>query len=267
MHNVQVQQRCNALLRRIEAWQQLQVLFMPRVNALREESTRHPYSPEDIPLLLPSQLSGKAACSRSLELIEFQLREGQAHDALNDLRQGLRSRAYILKFKNRFLRGQGSNTRARNALKTLDAKINVAATKYRVAHRSLTTLSASLGRVGWQDKLRPLLDEDIRSLTDASDLQPGEGRRRVSWIWRMCGYSDQATENEAEVGFQEGEWLLITTFLLTYPSSQPFVWNGARHAHAPTVGKRKSDYCSKNSSVHCDFWNGTQAGGWNGQVP
>ena len=204
-HNVQVQQRRNALLRRIEAWQQLQVLFMPRVNALREESTRHPHSPEDIPLLLPSQLSGKVACSRSLELIEFQLREGQAHDTLNDLHQGLQSRAYILKFKNHFLRGQGSNTRAQNSLKTLDAKINAAATKYCVAHRSLTTLSASLGRVSWKDKLRPLLDEDIRPLTDASDLQPGEGRRRVSWIWRMCGYSDQAIENEAEVGFQEGE--------------------------------------------------------------
>ena len=148
VHNVQVQQHHNALLRYIEAWQQLQVLFMPRVNALWEESTRHPHSPEDIPLLLPSQLSGKAACSCSLELIEFQLREGQAHDTLNDLCQGLRSRAYILKFKNHFLCGQGSNTWAWNSLKTLDAKINATATKYRVAHQSLTTLSGLLGQVG-----------------------------------------------------------------------------------------------------------------------
>jgi len=168
---------------------------MPRVNALREESTRHPYSPEDIPLLLPSQLNGKAACSRSFEVIEFQLREGQAHDALNDLRQGLRSRAYILKFKNRFLRGQGSNTRAWNGLKTLDTKINATATKYRVAHRSLTTLSASLGWVGWQDKLRPLLDEDICSLTDAFDLQPGEGRCQVR-VYSGRGSGQVRTETD-----------------------------------------------------------------------
>jgi len=178
---------------------------MPGVNALREESTKRPYSPEHIPLLLPSQLHGKTACPRSLEVIEFRLREGQAHDALNDLRQGLRSRTYMLKFKDRFLRGQGANTRARNCLKTLDAKINAAATKYRVAHQSLTVLGASLGLVGWQDKLRPLLDEDISSLTDAFDLRPGEGRRRVSWIWQMCGYSERAIENEADDGFQEGE--------------------------------------------------------------
>ena len=131
------------------------------------------------------------------------------------------------------MHGQGSSTRAQNNLKTLDVKINVAATKYCVAHQSLTTLSASLGWVGWQDKLHPLLDEDICSLTNAFDLQLGEGRHQVSWIWQMCGYSDQAIENEAEDGFQEGEWLLITTtFLLTYPSYQPFMWNGARHVHA-----------------------------------
>ena len=111
----------------------------------------------------------------------------------------------MLKFKDCFLCGQGANTRARNCLKTLDVKINAAATKYRMAHRSLTVLGASLGLVGWQDKLHPLLDEDISSLTDAFDLWPGKGRHRVSWIWRMCGYSERAIENEADDSFQEGE--------------------------------------------------------------
>jgi len=111
----------------------------------------------------------------------------------------------MLKFKDRFLHGQGANTQAQNCLKTLDAKINAATTKYHVAHQSLTVLGAFLGLVGWQDKLRPLLDEDISSLTDAFDLRLGEGRRQVSWIWQMCGYSEWAIENEADDGFQEGE--------------------------------------------------------------
>ena len=55
-----------------------------------------------------------------------------------------------------------------------------------------------------------MADEDICTLTDAFDLQPGEGRRWVSWIWQMCGYNEQATENEGDGGFQESEHLPIS---------------------------------------------------------
>ena len=206
-NQIRVQQRSNILMRRIEAWQQVQDLFMPGARTLRDESTQvtnRPHPPEDVLLFLPSQIKGKTVCPPKLEMIEFRLREGQAFDALNDIRQGLRSRAYMLKFKDRFLRGQGANTRARNCVKTLDAKIGSAATRYRVAYGALSTLGPSLGQVGWRNQLRPLADEDICALVDASDLQPGEGRRRVSWIWRVCGYGEQAMEDELDNGFQEG---------------------------------------------------------------
>ena len=204
-------------MRRIEAWQQIQVLFMPGVSTLRNEwseLTNRPHSLEDVPLFLPLQITGKAACPHALKMVEFRLREGQAHDSLNDLRQGLQSRTYILKFKDRFLCGQGTNTRARNCLKTLDMKINAAATRYHVAYHVLCTLSPFLGQVGWKAELRPLADEDVCGLTNGYDLHPGEGRRWVSWIWRVCGYSEQATtENESDDGFQEGE-VLPTSFLM-----------------------------------------------------
>ncbi|KIM62429.1 hypothetical protein SCLCIDRAFT_24966 [Scleroderma citrinum Foug A] len=112
-------------------------------------------------------------------------------------------------FKDRFLRGQGANTRARNCLKTVDAKINTAATRYHVAYQVLCTLGLFLGQVSWRDELHPLADEDICGLTSGYDLRPGEGRRQVSWIWQVCGYSEQATENESDDGFQEAirvEW-------------------------------------------------------------
>jgi len=191
---------------------------MPGVSALRDEWTElasGPHPPEDIPLFLPSQLNGRAACPRTLEMIELRLREGQAHDALNELCQGLRSRTYMLKFKDRFLRGQGANTRARNCVKALDVKINSAAAKYRVAYRSFATLSESLGHVGWKEKLHPLADEDIRALTDTFDLRPGEGRWKVSWIWRTYGSNERATEDELSDGFQEGESLPSTSLILT----------------------------------------------------
>jgi len=206
-NQVQVQQRSNILMQHIEAWQQVQDLFMPGVHTLRDESTQvtnRPHPPEDLLLFLPSQINGKTVCPCKLEMIKFRLREGQAFDALNDIRQGLRSHAYMLKFKDRFLHGQGANTWARNCVKTLDAKIGSAATRYRVAYHALSTLGPSLGQVGWKNHLRPLADEDICALVDVSDLRPGEGRRRVSWIWRVCGYGEQAMEDESDNDFQEG---------------------------------------------------------------
>jgi len=121
---------------------------MPGVNALQDKCTKvtsRSHSPEDIPL----QLNGGAACPCMLEVIKFQLREGQAHDTLNDLQQGLRSSAYILRFKDHFLRGQGANTQVHNCLETLDAKVDAAATRYCVAYQSLSALSASVGLIKW----------------------------------------------------------------------------------------------------------------------
>lgn len=207
------QQRSNLLIRRIEAWQQVQVLFMPGISTLWSdwsESMNRPPPAADIPLFLPSQVKGRASCPHLFDMIKFRLREGQGHDALNDLRQGLRSRAYMLKFKDRFLRGQGANTRARNCLKALDTKINTAATRYHVAYHALSILGPLLGQVGWKGQLHPLADDDICSLSIGYDLCPGEGRRHVSWIWRICGYSEQATDNESDDGFQEGTWLQIS---------------------------------------------------------
>ena len=202
-------------MRRIEAWHQIQDLFMPGARILQDkwtEFTSRLHSSEDLPLFLPSQIHDKTACPRKLEVIEFRLREGQAHDALNNLRQGLRSHAYMLKFKDRFLRGQGANTCAHNCLKILDVRINAASTRYHVVYHALIILGPLLGQVGWKDQLWPLADEDICALTDTYDLWLGEGRCLVSWIWRVCGYGEQATEDESDNGFQEGKYLLLALF-------------------------------------------------------
>ncbi|KAI6009436.1 hypothetical protein F5J12DRAFT_905029 [Pisolithus orientalis] len=144
---IDLEDQHNALVRQIEAWQKLQVLFIASVSALQDEWPEF-------------AISGKVTCPPKLAMIELQLREGQVHDALNDLHQGLRSHAYMLKFKDHFLCA-------------LYTKINTAATRYCVAYQALTILAP------WLDKL----DKDISALTDAYDLQPGEGWHHVSWIW------------------------------------------------------------------------------------
>lgn len=160
--------------------------------------------PEELSLWLPSAFPRHVPCDTKFQEIEWSLRYGQAHDALQELHQALRSRAYMLRFKDRFLRGQGANTRARNCLKSVDVKVDASAEKYRAAHRAMVTLSPLLGKVGWQGTLRSLADEDIRSMTAGTDGQSSEGRRRLSWIWLICSYGDESAMRDDEEDLQDG---------------------------------------------------------------
>ena len=207
---LKVQLRTNALVRRIEAWTAVQTLYIPGVASLRaraapgSETAQSP-NPQNVCLWLPSALSRQVPCDTKLEELEWKLRTGQAHDALNELRQALRSRSHMLRFKDRFLRGQGANTRARNSLKAVDAKVDASAAKYHAAHGALLALSPLLGKVGWKDTLRPLEDRDICAMTDSTDVMPGEGRRRLSWIWLTCGYSGDGINNDVDEELQDGK--------------------------------------------------------------
>ncbi|KAF8137103.1 hypothetical protein EV363DRAFT_1156356 [Boletus edulis] len=202
-------QRSNGLLRRIEAWTNVQTLYIPSVASLRVKAalnSEQVQRPESFRLWLPSALRRQVPCDVNLEEIEWKLRTGQAHDALEELRQALRSRAYMLRFKDRFLHGQGATTRARNSLKSVDTKVDASAAKYRAAYGALSALSPLLGKVGWATTFRPLEKEDIRSMTHGTEDRPTEGRRRLSWIWLTCGYTDGT---QADEGLQDAirlEW-------------------------------------------------------------
>ena len=193
-------------MRRLEAWASVQALYIPGVASIRAKTVFNSevvLRAQDFVLGLPSSLRRQVPCDVNLEEIEWKLRLGQAHDALNELRQALRSRSYMLRFKDRFLRGQGANTRARNCLKSVDAKVDASVAKYRASHTALLNLSPLLGKVGWMDSLRYLEKDDIRPMTSGTEDRASEGRRRLSWIWLTCGYDDDNTEKEDE-GLQDG---------------------------------------------------------------
>lgn len=202
-----MQERTNALMRRMEAWANVQVLYIPGVVSIRARSVVNSKSaprPQDFNLWLPSALRRQVSYDMNLEEIEWKLCFGQAHDALNELCQGLHSHSYMLRFKDRFLRGQGANTQACNCLKSVNAKIDSSVAKYRSAHGALLTLSPLLGKVGWKNSLRPLKNQDIRAMTEGTNDRPTEGRRRLSWIWLVCGYSEGDAEQEGDESLQDG---------------------------------------------------------------
>lgn len=195
-------------MRHIEAWASVQTLYIPCVTSLRAKSSPEPETirkPEAFQLWLPSVLQRQVPCDVKLEEIEWKLRMGQASDTLEELRQGLRSRSYMLRFKDRFLHGQGANTRARNCLKSVDAKIDASAAKYRAAHCALLALSPLLGKTGWKETFRFLDNEDIRSMTDGTADRSSEGQKRLLWIWITCTYKDGKRGEERDL--QDGAFL------------------------------------------------------------
>ncbi|KIJ60877.1 hypothetical protein HYDPIDRAFT_116748 [Hydnomerulius pinastri MD-312] len=193
LQQAKLQHRTNILQRRLEQWSSVQVLYMPLVARRRggdgndsTDSAAAELQPQTYKLWLPSE--GPELSSVLLLNDEWRLRYAQGFDALEELRQFLRLRSYLLDFKKNNIRGQGSNTRARNTLKGVEAKIQGSAAKYRTAHTALKALGRSLRKVGWERTLQVLKDEDLRGLSVGEDGQ-SEGRRTMSWIWQTTGVS------------------------------------------------------------------------------
>ncbi|KAF8149064.1 hypothetical protein B0H34DRAFT_734685 [Crassisporium funariophilum] len=204
--------RSNTLRRKINSWIEVQQLYIPSLRLVRSRAAEATQEQEerqvyDIPLLLPSSISS-TLCDGRLRDIEWRLRYAQCTDSLDDLRDGLCMKAYVLIDKSRFQRGQVANTRSQGIVNRIQAKIETSAERYRAARDAISKLASMLGQLGWQEHLLKLKDEDIRPLlvedaeekkkkkkkkgrgqgdtgTDAAHVS--EGRRTVSWIWTRLG--------------------------------------------------------------------------------
>lgn len=187
-----LQERSNRLRRQFEAWTKIQSLYMPSAAVLRDQAARAipdgvpQVKVEDLALWLPSALEGRMPCRFALKEFEWRLREGQAYDALHNVRQGLRLRSYLYKYKDQFVRGVHHNTRAKTTIDRVQAKINHAATRYRVAREALEHLSPGLKKEEWRNALKVLSPDDVRGMSE-SLFGETEGTRVASWIWRSSG--------------------------------------------------------------------------------
>lgn len=201
LQQASVQRGANALKRKIQAWCDIQVIYCPAAATLRSraEQSAGLNSPDEKPqntkLWLPSDIGNKISFNLSLARIEWDLRYSQSHDTLDEIRQHLRLRSYLTKFKDAFVRGQGSNTRARDIVNRYNDKIDACATKYRVARKALVSLAALLAETTWQNVLLPMMPEDVRGMSEGL-MDESEGHRTLSWIWKTLSVSASASEDE-----------------------------------------------------------------------
>ncbi|KAF8888811.1 hypothetical protein BD779DRAFT_1611227 [Infundibulicybe gibba] len=174
----------NRLRRRIDAWIEVQHLYVPSVATLRARADREgggaPVEPINIQLMLPSHVVGEVDMSQFLLQYEWRLRFAYMHDVLRELRRHL-----IL---YRYGHGQSHHTRSLGVISTVQAKINMDLLRYRENRLALCALAGPLAKTGWERELRPLEDKDIRAL-NATELnetsRTGEGTRTIPWIWRV----------------------------------------------------------------------------------
>lgn len=223
LQRAKIQEQKNALQRKITAWTAVQHLYMPEVSTLRtrENLARSDdapiVEPYDFKLYLPSTLPTNVLCSPQLREYEFKLREAQAFEALEDIRQALRLRTYMYKYKDRQVSGQSANTRCQNLLKRVHKRVDAAKVTYQNARKALAKLAPRLGEVGWMARLLPLNDEYVRPLRDMEPDQQkkskrqkeadkkrkkGEGYIDLSWIWKVVGVSG----DEGDESLQEGKY-------------------------------------------------------------
>lgn len=153
----------------------------------------------DTQLYLPSSLPFITPCSSLLRRYEFRLREAQAYDALEELRQHLRLQTHMFKYKDKHVFGQRASTRQQGLINRVDKKVQVSAARYRTARTALSNLANHLGEFSWRSRLLRLEDEDIRRLHDG-EFGVSEGRRTASWIWRVVGVG----AGDEDEGMQEG---------------------------------------------------------------
>ncbi|KAK6978163.1 CxC2 domain-containing protein [Favolaschia claudopus] len=218
--------RRTTLLRRIHKFRQVQAVYMPSLRALLSDAQKAMYDgngdqvPEATRLFMPSELASREtrgrACATGLVGIEARMRYGEACDALEAVRHGLRARTVTNRYKLRNWTGQGAMTRGQAILRQINIKIHAAKLRYRYARAALLVLR---GHGDWEEELKVLDDDDVRALNEraltaeekaqnehwaelggaiieggvarAAGVAAGEGSHTLSWIWYRAGRVDE----------------------------------------------------------------------------
>ncbi|KAG6907526.1 hypothetical protein DXG01_008615 [Tephrocybe rancida] len=201
-------ERSNRLLRKLEAWAGIQVLYMPGVAALRAKEElkggAEPSTALNFNLWLPSAIitEGGAADAKYLDY-EWRLRTAQAHATLLEVRRNIILRSMMFRSKDKYIRGQRLLTRSQALLLAVEQRIKAAAKKYNEIRAALKSLNTATRYSGWDTVLKELNDSDLRGLT-ADEGGFGEGRRNLSWIWSM--YGADAVDGEEKQEALRIEW-------------------------------------------------------------
>ncbi|TDL14299.1 hypothetical protein BD410DRAFT_734297, partial [Rickenella mellea] len=189
------QEQLEAELRK---WRRMQRELMPAAGDAISNSA--PCEIEDEILFLPSDFSAVQHTELGLThlvLVEQSLRQGEANDALRDLRAAIKHSVVLRQQKRKNVHDQRPNTRAQQIIKSADNMKLRWATKYRHARRCLATLAFP----EVDAKYPELHDQDMWMKTVDTAHTLGDGQKTEGWIWRVGPMGRMEDE-------EQGEWSL-----------------------------------------------------------
>lgn len=174
--------------------------------------------------------------------MELALREAEVSDALDGLRNRLRSRTFMNKYKIKNITGQNPNTRARELQARVDARVHLLKIRYR---RARTCVRRLVGETRWHEekwdeRMKELKEEDVRGVSEKAmteaeresynfalqqaNIQPTlatnraikdkpDGTHTTSWIWMAANVLDE----NSDPGLQTGAYLPLFEFSFVVP--------------------------------------------------
>jgi hypothetical protein len=191
LQQAKILERSNSLRRKIDAWMDIQHLYFPFIAVWRSRADQQgggkPVSVQSFDLYLPSSFVRQHVIRKNFLETEWCLRFAHAEEALNDLRSLLLMRSMMWNSKERHMRGQQQQTRSQTLLEGVGRQIGAAAEKYRRIREALVALAAPLHETSWEKVFLPLEKSDIVGLTSLDETNQSEGRKKLTWIWKVQG--------------------------------------------------------------------------------
>lgn len=198
------------LRKSVTAFREMQIVICPALHNVIKYIPFH--NPETEPLFLPSHFSKESRstyCLDELAEIEFELRKGQAYDAIQDLKSSIQYMKGALRVKAKNSGSQKRNTRSTIYICKIRDNKDVWAAKYRRARECLLALGADPAH------FRQLNDADMFLRNIRDDAALGEGSTDPGWIWSARWHRDETLDDAAAHEIESVLSCFVSLYALT----------------------------------------------------
>ena len=161
-------------------------------------------TPENVMLYLPSNFQPhqrKDLGWHELGKMELQLREGQANDSLERLRECLAEKSLRFRTEVRSAKGQRKMTRAWDSVHRVDDQIKQAVITYKAARDVI----GELGEAADLERFQKITKSDLKMSGDiVEENRVGQRSSVLPWFWRLDRRAkENCGEHEKECKYKE----------------------------------------------------------------
>jgi hypothetical protein len=195
----------NELTRRIKTFRKLQVIHMASITSYAQSAEFCDSEIEDEMLYLPSHFTFEERAALALNHLaveEAQLRDGQAHDCILQLRRLEKSLSAIYGLRKKEKKGQQESTRSRN--KILSAKLTrtTVLTTYSFCRSALQSLYAGRDDFDtlFKNQYPELTEKDLFRKDTAGKRGLGDTHRPDGNIWFLSTAAPSITSKSTRTG-------------------------------------------------------------------